>query len=157
MITIVCTHCSHALRVTSEVAEADQLVGTGSSFHPDGYNCYHCEKSAMCVLSAEISELAEQALTVYEVTAQEAFAALNGMGIPAEYTCCTEVLENLFQKHGLKLKGRQMEKTARYVVDSITFPDGTVVHLGASFNGALAYRITKQHSYVRAVEKLHVD
>lgn len=157
MITIVCTYCSHALRVTSDAGEANQLVGAASDFHPDKYTCYHCGKPATCVLSAEISTMAEQALKVYEVSAQEAFAALNGMGIPSEHTCCAEVLEAMFEKHGFKLRGKQMEKTARYVVESIAFPDGTTVHLGASFNGALAYRITKHHSYTRAVEERHVD
>lgn len=158
MIAIVCVHCSNALQVHGDQEEAAKLVGVRSSFQQDGYECFNCGKEATCLLAAEVSELARKALVVHDVTAQEAFAALNGMGIPSEATCCAEVLEAMFQSVGLKVNGRQMQKTNRYVVNSITFPNGDTVHLGGSSVGALAYRITKRHSYVRALEgERHVD
>lgn len=157
MITIACPRCNHALRVVGDIAETDTLVGTRSSFHPNGYVCFNCEGPAACVLSAEVSVLADRMLTVHEVTPQEAFAALNGMGIPSESTCCSEVVEAMFEKQGIKVKGRQLPSTNRYVIDALVFPDGSTMHLGASVVGALAFRITKKHSYLRAVEALPND
>jgi hypothetical protein len=157
MITIACAACSHALSVTGEADEIETLVGSRSDFHPDKYKCYNCEAPADCVLTAEVSAAAFKNLTVYDVTPQEAFAALHGMGIPPEMTCCAEVIEGMFEKQGIKVTGYQMPRTSRYVLTALTFPDGSTVHLGASFPGALAYRITKKHSYVQAVETKHVD
>lgn len=152
MITIACPKCLHALRVVGDIGEVDGLVGACSSFHPDKYACFQCGAKAECVLSAEVSTLADRVLTVHELTPQEAFAALCGMGIPEEMTCCSEVVEAMFEKQGIKVKGRQLPSTQRYVIDALVFPDGSTMHLGASVVGALAYRITKRHSYVRAVE-----
>jgi hypothetical protein len=158
MITIACVHCKNALVVVGEADEVDSLVGINSGFHPNNYVCFNCGKPATCLLSAEVSSVVSMAVLItHEVTPQEAFAALSGMGIPSEATCCAEVVEDMFLKQGIKVKGYQMPKTNRYVITSLTFPDGRVMHLGASFPGALAYRITKSHSYVEAVEAKHVD
>lgn len=159
MITIACTSasCAHALRVIGDEVETERLVGGGSTFHPDKYRCFNCGGAAQCFLSVEVSSLAERALVVTEATPQEAFAALNGMGLPSESTCCAEVLTALFEAQGIKVKGRQLPHTMRYVVDQLTFPDGRTVHLGASPFGALAYRITNKHSYVEEVTRVLHD
>lgn len=152
MITVACTKCPCAIRVIGDATEISTLVGAQSSFHPDAYVCYSCGEKAACVLSPEVSALAERNMCVHELTPQEAFAALNGMGVPEEATCCAEVLVPMFASVGIKVTGRQMPNTTRYAVDSLTFPDGRTVHLAASVVGALAYRITHKHSYVSAVE-----
>ena len=159
MITIACLKCSHALRVIGDDKEAHALVGEGCELWPDKFRCFDCGAKAQGVLTSEISEAEEQRLIVHELTPQEAFAAIKGMGIPEEHTCCAEVLEAMFEAVGIKVKGRPLHGTKRYVVDSLTFPDGRTVHLGASMMGALAFRITKKHSYVRAAEEsfIHVD
>jgi hypothetical protein len=150
MITIACRHCTNALAVTGDADEVASLVGHLSDFHPDKYKCFSCEKDADCVLTAEVSAAAMRNLTIFEVTPQEAFAALMGMGIPQEMTCCAEVVEAAFEKQGLKAKGYQVPKTNRYVLHALTFPDGSTMHFGSSFQGAVAYRISKAHSYVEA-------
>jgi len=150
MITIACQSCAKALTVIGDNDEAAALVGHLSDFYPDKYKCFACEGQAACVLTAEVSEAALRSMTIFEVTPQEAFAALMGMGIPAEMTCCSEVVETLFEKQGIKANGYQIPKTNRYVMNSLTFPDGSTLHLGASAAGALAYRISKAHSYVKA-------
>lgn len=151
MITIACRQCANALSVIGDAVEIETLVGSRSDFYPDKYKCFSCEGAADCVLTPEVSVAALRNLTVFEVTPQEAFAALMGMGIPAEMTCCAEVVEAMFEKQGLKVKGYQLPRTNRYVVHSITFPDGSTMHLGSAFQGALAYRISKPHSYVDKV------
>jgi len=141
-----------SLTVIGEPAEVETLVGSRSDFHPDKYVCFECGLPAECLLTAEISAMAGRSLRINEVTPQEAFAALMGMGIPAEATCCAEVVEPMFEAQGIKVTGYQMPHTTRYVITALTFPDGRTMHLGAAFPGALAYRITKKHSYVEAVE-----
>jgi len=150
MITIACKQCPNALSVIGDADEVASLVGHLSDFYPDKYKCFSCESPADCVLTPEVSAAALRNLTIFEVTPQEAFAALMGMGIPAEMTCCSEVVEVLFERQGIKVNGYQVPKTNRYVMNSLTFPDGSTLHLGASAAGALAYRISKAHSYVKA-------
>jgi hypothetical protein len=89
---------------------------------------------------------------VVTVDPQEAFAALSGLGVKDERTCCTEVIEPLFAEHGIKAHGRQLEGTVRYYLDSLEFKDGTRLHFAPSPHGAVIYRVTKGgHSYLKEV------
>lgn len=150
MITVVCTVCNAALRVTGDMSEVDMLVGTRSEFWPDRYICFACGQPARSFLSPEVSAAVLAQLHIVDVNAQEAFAALNGLGVPDERTCCEEVVLPLFERQGIKVKGRQIRGARRYCVDELEFPDGTRLYLGASPQGALIYRVTKAHSYVEA-------
>ena len=152
MITIACTTCSHALRVIGEAHEVDALVGAGSDQWPDKFTCFRCGEPALGVLTPEVSALADRALLLHLVNPQQAFAALHGMGLPSEATCCKEVIEPMFEACGIKVKGRQLPSTTRYVVHELTFPDGRTVYLGSSVAGPMVYRITEKHSYVDGME-----
>lgn len=153
MILIACTHCRKALRVTGELDELEPLVGQRSEYWPDKYPCYCCGGTAAGFLVPEISEAAHASLSITDVTPQEAFAALNGLGLPDERTCCAEVVEPFFEKQGIKVHGFQPRGTMRYLVSELEFPDGTKMFFGTSPQGALIYRITKKHSYLKAVEQ----
>lgn len=158
MITIACLKCRHAMRVVGEDDETQTLVGRKSDLWPNKFKCFQCGAMAEGMLTVEISAAAWTRLIVHEVTPQEAFAAVNGMGIPEEHTCCAEVIEPMFEAVGVKVRGHQLPRTNRYVIEQLVFPDGRTVHLGAAMQGALAFRVTKKHSYVRAVEETrHVD
>lgn len=152
MIFIACDSCCSALRVTGDVSEVDQLVGQRSEYWPDKYKCYSCGADAVGFLTPEVSALAMAKLHVVDVTAQEAFAALNGLGVPSERTCCEEVIRPLFEAQGLTVRGRTFRGQPRMCLDEIVFPDGTRLFLGASPQGAVIYRITKPHSYAAAAE-----
>lgn len=154
MITIVCASCAHALRVTGDAAEVETLVGTQSEYWPNKYRCFKCSKMAEGFLSPEISALAEKNLTMHNVTPQQAFAALNGMGLPSEATCCKEVIEPMFEACGIKVKGHQLPSTTRYVLHELTFPDGRTLYIGSSVAGPMVYRITEKHSYVEDNQEL---
>lgn len=153
MITIFCEHCTHALRVNGDAVDVDSLLGQGSDYWPDRYPCYNCGKKAQGFLTPEISAMALSVMRVVDVNAQEAFAALNGLGVPSERTCCAEVIEELFDRHGIHVKGHQTSGQPRYLVEELSFTDGTRIQLGASPQGALIYRIVKPHSYVKALEQ----
>ena len=156
MIFIACATCHVALRVTGDVTEVDLLVGQRSEYWPSGYKCHICGGSAAGCLTPEVSALALASLRVIDVNAQEAFAALNGLGVPDERTCCEEVVQPMFEQQGIKVKGRQFRGQSRYFVDELEFPDGTRMFFGASPQGAVVYRITKPHSYVEATEHNNV-
>lgn len=153
MICVVCRNgCGHALRVSGEVRDVDVLVGQHSDYWPDRYTCFHCGGPANGFLTPECAPEVMAMLVVVDVTADEAFAALNGMGVPEERTCCAEVVLPYFEKQGLKIKGKQPRGTQRYIIDEIEFPDGTRMYLAPSPQGATIYRIRKPHSYVQAME-----
>lgn len=153
MIVIACSKCSHALRVNGEVRDVDSLVGQGSEYWPDKYPCYNCGEKASGFLTPEVSALAMQALIITDVSPEEAFAALNGLGIPSERTCCEEVILPYFESVGIQVKGKQMRGQTRFILEELTFPDGTRMQIGASPQGAIIYRLVKRHSYVKAVEE----
>lgn len=154
MITIACSNCNHALRVNGEVRDVDSLVGQGSEYWPDKYPCYHCGGMALGFLTPEVSVLAMQSLTVVDVNPEEAFAALNGLGIPAERTCCEEVILPFFEAVGIQVKGKQLRGQTRYILEELTFPDGTRMQIGPSPQGAVIYRLVRKHSYVSAVAEV---
>ena len=149
MITIVCTHCKHALHATGEVSEVNQLVGQQSDFWPDKYRCWECDRYMEGFLTPEVSSAVANELTIIEVTAQEAFAALNGLGLPQERVVDPDTVLELFETVGLKVKGKSYRGQHRYFIDEIVFPNGVKLHLGASPQGAAVYRIVKPHSYAR--------
>jgi len=154
MICVVCEGgCGNVLRVSGEVRDVDQLVGKSSDFWPNKYTCFHCGAPAQGFLTPEVAIEVLEMLTVTDVTAEEAFAALMGMGVPEERTCCAEVVLPYFEKQGLKVKGKQPRGVQRFIVDEIEFPDGTTMYLAPSPQGATIYRITKAHSYVASLEK----
>lgn len=149
MISVVCTACNVALSVVGDVTEVDQLVGQRSEFWKDHYTCFRCNGGAEGFLTAEISAAALRELQVYNVTALEAFAAMNGLGIPEERNCCSDAIVPMFEALGIKVHGKEYRGMQRFFLNSIELPDGTTLHLGASPQGACIYRITKPHSYAR--------
>jgi hypothetical protein len=104
-------------------------------------------------LTPEVSPLVFQTLIVTDVNPDEAFAALNGLGVPAERTCCEEVILPYFEQVGLRVKGKQLRGQTRYILEELTFPDGTRMQVGPSPQGAVIYRIVKPHSYVSTMKE----
>lgn len=150
MILLACEACRRALRVTGDLEEANALVGPNSDQWPDRFICQDCGGRVLGALTAEATEDALRALAVRDVTPQEAFAALQGLGLPEERICCAEVIEPLLGAHGVQAKGRQLTgSTPRYVLDELVLPDGTRICLGASPQGALVYRVVTPHSYAQ--------
>ncbi len=150
MITIACFSCAHAISTIGEVSEVDILIGQRSDFWPDKYKCWACGGAMQAVLTPEVSTAVYSALFVYELSAQETYAALMGLGMPEERVVEADTVKQLFEQVGLKVKGKSYRGQHRYFLDEIEFPDGTKLHLGASPQGAAVFRITKPHSYARS-------
>lgn len=147
MIFICCLTCRCALRVSGLQQEVDYLVGQGSEFWPDKYACYNCGGAAQGMLTPQVGAEVLASLTVTDVAPAEAFAALNGLGLPPERLCCSEVIAPLFEKCGITVRGRDIRGTTRTILDEITFPDGTRIYLAGSAQGAVVYRVVPPHSY----------
>ena len=151
MIVIACVACRQALQVTGDPEEIASLLGESSEFWPDKYRCHSCGKSAQYCLTAEVSELAFTKLLVTNVTAQEAYAALNGFGLPDERMCCEEVILPLFTQAGIKVKGGRPRGQTCFRLEELTFADGTTLFLAPSAQGAVIFRVRKPHSYADEV------
>lgn len=153
MMTILCSACSLGLRVNGDPEEAYHLVGPGSCYWPDKYTCFQCEGRAHGMPEQQVDLTILARMTVIDVSPQEAFAALNGMGVPTEKSCTKEDLNELFDVHRVKrVIGRNIVGTTRCIVDALELDDGTKVYLDASTEGATAYRVTRPHSYVKQLE-----
>lgn len=145
---ITCT-CGSGLRVSGDPEEIRLLIGEKSDWWPDKYPCFSCGEMATGMLESEADEKAAQLIRFVNVKAQEAYAALCGMGVPEERTCCAEVIEALFKEHGIKAKGRQPRAENLYYVDELEFKDGTRLFLAPSPRGAAIFRVAKPHSYTK--------
>ena len=149
MILVVCKHCKGALRVTNMDAQHSPLLGSGS----DQFRCPFCDsKDILVTQGMYIDDAALGSLKIRDVSYEESFAALMGLGLPEESTCCVEVLTELFQSHGIALKGKRVVGATRVVIECMTLSDGTKVHFAASPMGATIYKISKPMSYVDRVE-----
>lgn len=155
MIYIVCTNCNTAMRVeAADELELQSLVGDLSDFYPDKYPCTRtgCKSMGRLFGPTDISQRAMAQLTIIDVTPQEAFAALNGLGFPKERSCYLEDVRAMLQVGVKRVVGRDIPGTTRCIIDHFELNDGTVVHLGASSEGATVYRVTRPPAYVKGVE-----
>lgn len=154
MIYVVCVGCNTAMSIeSSDESELDHLVGKHSPFFPNKYPCPRAcgpEVSGMALQVGEITGRALGELTVVEVTPQEAFVALHGLGFPQERSCYFEEVSELLLKSGVKrLVGRNLLGTTRALLDGIELNDGTMIHIGAGTEGATIYRVTRPPAYAR--------
>lgn len=146
MILIVCPTCACGLRVTGDPDEVYTLLGPGSSFWPDKFTCFRCTGPARGFLDTEVQ--LKISLDLKEVSAKEAFAAIHGLGIPAEREVDRLVVEALLREQPIKkIACADIPGGNRVTVDFLELADGTRLHFGSSNEGAVIYRITKPHRY----------
>jgi len=148
LITIVCLTCRVGLRTCGDEAEVSTLLGPESECYPDQYPCPTdgCVGRAQYLESIDPAALAR--LEIHEVTPQEAFAALNGLGFPPERDC-GETAVRLALTHQVTEAGvRQIRGTNRSVLDWLQLDDGTRLYLASSSEGAVVYRLARRFSYV---------
>jgi len=144
MILIVCTPCSLGMRVMGHVEDLQSLVGERCEFWPDKFICPRCEGPARGVLEVEADMHAVARLELVDVDPFEAFAAMHGLGLPAERDCRREVVEQLLREHPIrKVEGATIPGTNRCRIEALELWDGTKLYLGAGAEGAVIYRIRK--------------
>lgn len=151
---LVCLSCAFALRVLHMNDGERALVGKGSDFWPDGYECPCCGKKAQVLWEDEVASDARARLSIRDVTSQELFLALHGMGLPEERACSIEAVTELLKEHPIrKVYGHTVSGTGRSCLTCLELWDGSKVYLGSSSVGAIVYRISRPHSYVQALEE----
>lgn len=148
MIIIACLKCSTALRTSGDVAEVHTLIGQGCEWYPNKYPCPTDGCPGPAEYCQAIDSSAFSALHVHDVTPQEAFAALEGLGLPPERDCGETAVRLALEKKIVSAGTRQLHGVNRCVVEWLEFEDGTRLHLAASAEGAVAYRLSKPFSYV---------
>jgi len=154
MIVIPCLACNVCMRTMGDAAQVDHLVGERSGFWPDQYPCIHCGALCRGLREIEADPAALQKMHVLDLEPEELFAALNGLGTPAEHRCTEAAVLALLQSKVKRVVGREVQGQAstRFVLESMEFEDGHKMFFGAAPEGALVYRISKPHSYVEAVD-----
>jgi hypothetical protein len=152
MILIICPKCRCGLRVTGEHEEVHSLVGQASDFWPNKFECYRCGKPAAGVMELEFES--KLPIDLIEVNPQEAFAAVQGFGLPSERMCDKLTLNELLEEQRVtKVVGKDIVGSQRVMVDYLELADGSRIYLGSSNEGAVVYKITRPHSYVEALKE----
>lgn len=154
MITLACLECHLALRTCGEPVEVDFLVGMKSEWYPDRYPCPRSECKGLMTLTDVMDPQVLPLLEIHDVSPQECFQALKGMGLPKERECgVLETIEAIKDKRVVGMDLYRLANDKRAVLTSILMEDGTRIYLGSSPQGALVYRIAIPYS--KATEVLN--
>ena len=152
MIILLCLDCRLALRVLEgDTAEIDGLVGARSEFWPDRYPCPSCERNVHGHLEQDLPSEVLLDMRLIDLSAQELFAALNGLGLPDEQACTGEVVRTLLRQPVRRIIGSDIPGTTRFRVETLELVDGTRLCFGSAPEGAIIYRIVRPTKYVERV------
>lgn len=150
MITLACLTCYLALQTTGEHDELDYLVGMRSDWYPDRYPCPRSGCGGNMVLTDTIEPAALAKLEIHHVNPQEAFQALQGMGLPEERHCDGPECQGALVGRTIKsVELQPITGAERSVLHSITLDNDVRVYVGSSPYGALIYRIAAPPSAVQ--------
>lgn len=156
MIVVRCTVCPLLIRVMGNVDEVQSLIGAHSEYWPNRYNCPVCGAPAVGHLELNLIQAELEQLRIKDLTAQEAFAAFNGLGLPTEQHCTKEIVEELLRERPVRrLVATNIEGSRRCYVHHLELWDGTKLYFGAGADGAVIYRISPPHSYAAHVSHEH--
>lgn len=148
MITLACLRCNVGLRTYGDEAEVSVLLGPESEFYPDQYPCPTDGCGGRAQYLESIDPTALSRLEIHDVTPQEAFAALNGLGFPPERDCGETAVRQALTRKITDVGVRQVRGANRSVLEWIDFEDGTRLYLASSSDGAVVYRLARRFSYV---------
>lgn len=152
MIYLVCLTCESALRVIGELDELDYLIGPSCEWYPERYPCWTDACKGKAGFHQRIDSDALRKLEVRDLNPQEAFLAINQMGMPDERDCSAAAVEALFKAFSVKhVAVKQIRGSHRCVIDHIEMNNGAKVYLAPGPEGAIVYRISKPHSYAQEV------
>ena len=132
--------------------DPEEIMGLFRDWMPDNFPCCNANcnnKKAELVESIDPGVM--NMWTIFQVTAHEAFSAMQGLGLPEERDCGPTAVKAAFEKPVKDLAVRLVKGTNRSVIDHIEFDDGTRLYLGASAYGAIVYRIAPKRSFVEEV------
>ncbi len=151
MIVVPCAKCYAAVRVLGDASEVDRLVGEQSDFWPDQYPCLECGEVGRAHREVSVEAEALRRLRVRDLSAQDYFAALHGLGTPDEMTCDAVTVTEWLAKHGVRVSARTASGTRRAVVDFLEIDGGVRIYFGSSPRGAVVYRIRRPIHHTKQV------
>jgi hypothetical protein len=156
-LAVVCSGCGEIYRVvqasTSCASDVALLVGESSEFWPNKYVCPRCGAQATGMQEEELPR-SMQTCTIIDLSPEELYAALHGLGLPSEQaTTFLAVCELLSCACIVRVVGADVTGTGRCSIDYIQLDTGVKVYFGASREGAVIYRIVRPGSYASRVEQ----
>lgn len=146
MIMIVCKKCGVAIRTSGDSEQIENLFGERSQWYPDKFPCPNAFCGGYGEFTNAIEPEALKCLTIYDLAAEEAFAAFSGLGVPEERDCGPVAIEKAFAKPIKKINSKIVPGSNRSVIYWIEFEDNTRMFFGASSYGAIVYRIAQRES-----------
>jgi hypothetical protein len=150
MITLACLQCRLALRTTGHYEEVDFLVGMHCPWYPDRYPCPRRECPGLMTLTDAIASEDLVHLEIHDLTPQEAFQALQGLGLPSERVCRAEyVQQTVLGQTVVALDLQPIPNDNRCILHSLTLDSGYKIYLASSPQGAVVYRVAPPRSHVK--------
>lgn len=144
-MNLACSDCKMVWRTMTDTP----LIWRGSEWWPDKYVCPRCEGRHCRVCP---SESIPSDYSIHDLEPEELYAALHGMGLPSEMLCDGATVRELLANHKIEqVVGFDVPNTTRFIIHVLVLDNGTRIHLGASPSGAVVYRISRRHSYVKEV------
>lgn len=152
MIFYACTSvdCPAVIRVVAfDDEELSHLIGNDSEWFPDKYPCPVCgERMAIHTKCPEADP------RFIELTAQEAYSAFAGAGLPNEQECsAARVRELLTHLRIVDVHVRHIRGTNRCTLDRIMLEGGLILHLASSAHGASVFRIQARGAFTEASDE----
>ena len=152
-LAVLCQGCGSMFRVlgTDDSSSVSLLVGENSEFWPDKYTCPSCGGNAVGYHEESLPR-AFQTIAIIDLSAEELFSALHGLGLPNEGAPSAKVVTHLLLTEKIaSVVVRDIPNTGRCAVDSITFASGMRLNLAASAQGAVVYRVVHAPSYAARI------
>jgi hypothetical protein len=142
-----------AVRVMGNPTQIDSLVGEHSDFWPDKYPCPHCEKPTFAAREMDVDPKIYTSFTLTDVSPEEAFSALHGLGLPKELECGIDAVEAVLKEHPVRrIIGATVPGTSRCCIHQLELWDGTRLFFGAGAAGAVIYRMVRPRSFVEKLD-----
>jgi hypothetical protein len=148
---VPCMKCYAVVRVIDDPTQIHLLVGQASEFWPDKYDCLVCGEKCEAISESDAEPAALARMKLKDLSAQEYYAALHGLGTPDEMKCDAPTVNELLSRPVKKVVGRQLPNTERFLLETIEVEGGVKLHFGAGAAGAVIYRITRPISYTEKV------
>ena len=152
MISIAWPAAGTLIRSSGNDEELSMLIGPKSDWYPDKYPHPNPDVKELGTYVEAVQSTAIGSLEIHDLTVQEAFSALHGLGLPDERDCgACSVGEVFFSQKVTGVDLEQLRGSNRCVVRSITFDDGTVLSLGSAAEGAVIYRKHNKRKHVEGL------
>ncbi len=143
MIYVLCRSCKSCLRVSP--GQPGELEAMMSGLQA---KCWDCEQPLIIH-----NEVPVEDIHVIDVNPQEAYAAVNGLGLPTEKDCtAAAVTQLLTERRVTRVSATQIRDSHRCIIEYLELEDGSKVYLGSSAYGATVFRVSNPISYVENID-----